>query len=141
MDDSTAINLATTKRWDLIGLIVSLACLVHCLALPLLFAALPLLGSYSENSAVHKLLVLVALPIGLWALIDKRLTDGAAFTRGALSIGLLLLLTGAFAEALSAYEEPLTIGGALSLAFGHFWRWKHRRGRCETHMDSPDRLR
>ena len=44
---------------------LSSLCLLHCLALPLLAAALPLFGVWAEAEWVHLVFVAIALPLGL----------------------------------------------------------------------------
>lgn len=47
---------------------LSSLCLLHCLALPLLAAALPLFGTWAEAEWVHLLFVAIALPLTGYAL-------------------------------------------------------------------------
>lgn len=115
---SSALSLDAT------AVCLSLACLVHCLALPLLVTALPIVGSLAENELVHRLLVLLALPVSLWALVRGRLDGTGIAIAGLILIGLSLLLTAAFVEALHDFETPITVAGALILSAGHLLRWR-----------------
>ena len=112
------------RNADLFAVGISTLCLLHCLALPLLSVLLPVAGQLSENEAIHRALVIMAVPVSLSA-VWQSLRNPAfrLFIVGTLS-GLLLLLVAAFSEALSAYEEPLTISGALLLGLAHLWRWR-----------------
>ncbi len=115
-----------TSVLDVSAISLSSLCLVHCLALPLLAATLPLAGVLSEAEWVHQLMALLALPVTLSVIVfsaNHRLD--AAFLLLALS-GLALLLAAAFVEALHDHEVALTTLGALSLAAAHGWRWYGR---------------
>ena len=113
----TAIR-AMTYDTSAIGL--STLCLVHCLALPIVAAGVPVLASAAEAEWVHRAFVLLAVPISFMAMARG---GGRVFTGLAL-VGLSLLITGAFVEQLHDYETPLTVAGALTLAFAHIFRWR-----------------
>lgn len=113
---------ALALRFDLAAIGFSGLCLIHCLALPLLAAAAPLLGLLGELEWVHRAFVVVAIPVSATIFLlsprgGRRLLFGAAMIPG-----LALLAAGAFAERLEAIETPLTVAGALLLAAAHLWR-------------------
>lgn len=115
---------ATASYIDASAIGVSALCVVHCLALPVLAATLPVLGVVSEAEWVHRALVVLALPITLFALFrPHRAANPIAFAILAIP-GLALLLAGAFVEALHDYETTLTVMGAVLLATAHIWRWR-----------------
>lgn len=102
---------------------ISGLCLVHCLALPLMSAFLPIAGALAEAEWIHAVLVLMALPITGFV-IFKHLSSGGAATFPVLAtIGLLLLLAAAFVEPLHDVEVLLTVLGAILLATAHIERW------------------
>lgn len=109
---------------DFAGAGISSLCVLHCLALPVLAASLPIAGALAEMEWIHKGLVLLALPISGGALLDRRpkLVDIGVVLL--LLSGLSVLLASAFAEALHDYETPLTVLGALLLTAGHVRRWR-----------------
>ncbi|MEL7104046.1 MAG: MerC family mercury resistance protein [Pseudomonadota bacterium] len=103
-------------------------CLLHCLALPLLSAVLPIAGVWAEAEWLHKAFVIAALPFSLIGLSSKRMTVPI----GVLIIsGISLLILGAFVESLHDYELHLTVAGGLLLAAGHALRWSN----VPTHGD------
>lgn len=53
---------------DASAVALSSLCLLHCLALPLLAAALPLFGAWAEAEWVHAVFVAIALPVTGFAL-------------------------------------------------------------------------
>lgn len=99
---------------------LSSLCLIHCLALPILSASLPIAGVWAEAEWLHKAFVIAALPFSLIGLTSKpvNLMAGAMILTG---FG--LLVSAAFVEALHDYETQLTVIGALLLAGGHGMRW------------------
>ncbi|MFX5150026.1 MerC domain-containing protein, partial [Acinetobacter baumannii] len=67
----------------------SLVCLVHCLALPLVFAALPALSSVVPVSRkFHLAMLAFAVPVSGYALITGRARHGAWWPAAVGTIGL-----------------------------------------------------
>ncbi|HBN54822.1 MAG TPA: hypothetical protein DD456_12580, partial [Stenotrophomonas sp.] len=58
----------TAALFDASAVALSTLCLLHCLALPLLAALLPLFGAWSEAEWVHGVFVLIAAPLSGYAL-------------------------------------------------------------------------
>lgn len=121
-----------TDLFERAALGASLLCLIHCIGLPLLLAALPALSR------------LIALPedFHLWILAFAVPTSGAALLAGvgrhrdwlplaAGGTGMVLLSVGAFFLLAGPYEMPVTIAGSLALVVAHVanWRLRHRRHR------------
>ena len=119
----------TTARLDLYAAGLSTLCLLHCLALPLLVSLLPLAAQAAESELAHKVVVLAAVPVSLRVVWKTFPTAGSALFVGAALSGLGLLLVAAFVEALSAYEEPLTVAGGVLLCSAHLWHWTQQRGK------------
>lgn len=109
--------------WAAIG--ASSLCLVHCLALPLLIASLPALGSVAKGSTTHWVLLAFALPVSLWVLSRDR-GPGALvpLTVGVAGLSLMTLGVGLF-EGHPA-ETQLTVAGVLLVAAAHILRWRRR---------------
>jgi len=120
-----------SPRLDLFAIGLSTLCLIHCLALPILASALPFLAHFAENELAHKLLVLMAAPVSLSVVWMARSIRGSGLFVAAALVGLGLLFLGAFVSAVSAYEEPITIAGAVLLACAHSWRWLRHRNRAK----------
>lgn len=117
--------------FDLGAVALSTLCLLHCLALPLLAAALPVFGRWAEAEWVHLLFAAVALPLTVHALRlahrSRPLPTAAWISAG---IGLALLLAGALGWPSHRLETPMTVAGGLLLAATHTWNaWRrHRHG-------------
>ncbi|MEO1643228.1 MAG: MerC domain-containing protein, partial [Pseudomonadota bacterium] len=102
----------------------SCLCLLHCMALPLLVVSVPALAVFSENEAVHKAFVLLAVPVALLAIVTVGQVRNRIAIIALMITGIALLATGAFVEALHDFEVHLTVIGAICLASAHIWRWR-----------------
>ncbi|WP_084417801.1 MerC domain-containing protein [Henriciella litoralis] len=112
---------------DASAITLSALCMIHCLALPLLAAMLPLASVWAEAEWVHKAFVLVAVPLSGFAIVRSATSPGGlGFMLLALS-GLTLLIAAAFLKPLHEVETPVTVTGALLLASAHIWRWSRHR--------------
>lgn len=112
---------------DRLALVASGACVLHCLALPLLFVALPTLSSaLNLPETFHLWMVGLAIPTSAYALLaGARDHDrGHALLIGA--VGLVLLVTGAMIVGDTPYEIPVTVAGALILGMAHIFNWRRR---------------
>lgn len=115
---------------DGIAVSASLLCLAHCLALPVLAAALPAFGLFLGHSAlVHGLLLAFALPLGVWALARGRHRAG----RLPLLVGLSgFALMAAALLAPEASERALTVAGVSLVAVAHWRNWRAGRSPHDT---------
>lgn len=120
------MDQASSKSNDwLDGIAVALSglCVLHCLALPFLIGALPLLMPLAEGH-LHLQLLAIVFPLSVVAIglgyrrhRDPRVVAGAA-------IGLLLLFIGATVahDRLGLLADRLfSIAGAIVLAIAHFY--------------------
>jgi hypothetical protein len=113
------------RALDLSALGLSGLCLVHCLALPVLALALPLLGAWASAEWVHIVFVSLAAPIALIALVDWSTFRPSSWRLiGLAASGLGLMLAGALE--ILAWERPLTVAGALLVACAHVANWRRR---------------
>jgi len=113
--------------FDASAVALSGLCLLHCLALPLLAALLPLFGAWSEAEWVHGVFVLIAAPLtsyALWRAHRHRPLPAALWLLA--GSGLALLLAGASGSLGERAETPLTIAGSLALASAHLWNAARR---------------
>jgi hypothetical protein len=118
---------------DGIAVSASLLCLVHCLAVPLLAASLPSLGLFVTHSVlVQALLLVMALPLGVWALArGRRLAGRFPLLLGLGGFGLM----GAALLLSEPMERWLTVAGVSLVAIAHWrnWRAGHRgAAACQT---------
>lgn len=105
----------------------SFACMVHCLALPFLFAALPSLArAFPLPESFHLWILLVAIPSSGFALVGGR---GAGRSPTPLAIGvagIFCLVVGATLLAVPVAETVVTVVGGSLLALAHALNWRTR---------------
>ncbi len=107
----------------------SLLCLVHCLALPLILAALPTLGGIVHlPEEVHVWLLFLVLPATGAALLTgyRRHRDVRPLMVG--GFGLALVTAAALLLLETRWEMPVTVAGSLFIAAAHVFNWtlRHR---------------
>ncbi|MEO1311436.1 MAG: MerC domain-containing protein [Pseudomonadota bacterium] len=117
----TSASAVDTSAIGLSGL-----CVVHCLATPVVSAALPIAGTLAEAEWIHQLMVLTAVPITMFAVARHHASKVHLSFAAPAFLGLALLSAAAFVEALRDLETTLTVSGALLLASAHLWRWANR---------------
>ena len=115
-------------RLDLYAAGLSALCLLHCLALPLLVTFVPLVAQTAESELVHQLLVVATVPVSVRVICTTFAVHRNRLFIAVVSGGLGLLMLAAFVEAVSAYEEPITVVGGVLLCSAHLWHWARQRG-------------
>lgn len=110
-----------TAKSDRAATALSVLCIFHCLALPLMAGALPFLTMIAEAEWVHWLFASLAVVISA----SVPLRDATARKFGFLvpaGLGIAFLLAGLLAQMLGADETVLTVVGGLLVAFAHIRR-------------------
>lgn len=124
----SSISLLDNSAIALSGL-----CLLHCLALPLLAVALPLLGTWSRAEWVHVVFASAAVPLSgyaLWSNQRRHALPAALWAMAGCGLaGLALGASGIVGEHL---ETPITVVASLLLASAHLLNLRLRRRRCAT---------
>jgi hypothetical protein len=106
------------RRRDAVGVMLSAACLMHCLLTPVLLASLPALGMSFAHGGFHAIFALLVLGAAALALVPGYRMHGH---RSVLVLGVLGTLgvgSGAMLEH-GALETGLTVAGSLLLVLGH----------------------
>lgn len=126
---------ARPRLADLLGIALSLTCLVHCLALPLLILLAPALGTWiAVPEWVHAAILMLALPAAMMAMKGGWQQHGRVAPAALAATGVGLLVAGLAAhEGWMALADPetadrlLTSLGAVALVMAHLlnWRWRH----------------
>ncbi|MDP3783823.1 MAG: MerC domain-containing protein [Sphingopyxis sp.] len=129
------IPAARPRFADLLGITLSLTCLVHCLALPLLILLAPALGTWiAMPEWVHAAILMLALPAAIFAMKDGWRRHGRALPAMLAATGVGFLAAGLAAHEgwlalpdLESTDRLLTSLGAVALATAHLlnWRWRH----------------
>jgi len=95
-------NNRSAASWDVLGISLSVLCMLHCLALPLIVASLPALGlSWLADGNFHLCLAAVADVIGATSFVAGYLDHRRALIPAIGMIGLTMLTMAAFGEASS----------------------------------------
>jgi len=105
-----------SARFDAVAIGLSAACTVHCLALPLLAAGLPLLAAVEEAEWLHWGFLVLAAPAS-WLALRSRGTP--PLLRFAALAGVAGLLLGALGWPDHDLETPVTVASSLVLATTH----------------------
>ena len=111
----------------------SVVCMMHCLALPLVVAALPALSrALAIPESFHRWILVIALPTASLALIQGRRRHRRPWPLAAGSIGLVLLAGGTFLAPEGIGETVATVIGSVALVTAHVanWRLRHRAVCC-----------
>ena len=108
--------------WDRIGMGLSGLCLIHCLLLPFLAAALP----WVEDERFHLAIAALAVPVAFFSFLPAFRRHGNRLILGVGLTGVLCLIVGALAhEQLGEeWEHKVTILGGLCLISAHFYNFR-----------------
>lgn len=113
---------------DKLAISLSLMCVVHCFFVPSFLILSSGFISFSfDNEAIHKLILITAIPISLFALISGFLNHKNHFLLFAGMTGLFLLfLAVALGESFlgETGERTLTLVGSFVVAFSHYKNYK-----------------
>lgn len=124
---------ADTPRAPLLdggAIVLSALCLVHCLALPFVFAAAPSLAKlFPDRPWVHPLILGIAAPLAMVALWRgwTRHSDRRPAVVGGVGVALLAMGVAVGDDTLGTI---ITVFGGLTLAAAHLHNWRagHRHG-------------
>ncbi len=105
----------------------SVLCLIHCLVLPILIAALPALAARLDlGEGFHLGVLAFALPISAVALGEGWRRHRGLTPLAVGAFGLMLLAAGLAFEDWVAVETGVTVAGSLLLAGAHVANWRGR---------------
>lgn len=106
----------------------TIACLAHCLALPLLFALIPVVSTILPiPEHFHLIALALAIPATGGALFAGYRRHRIAGPLLAGTAGLVLLTLGATHWESTPLETPITVLGSLCIAAAHLVNWRYRR--------------
>lgn len=132
---SGILQITQRWNWDKVGIGLSSLCMVHCLATPFLFLALPAAGSLFLNSAeqFHWLMAVVVLPVALLAFLRGYTHHRRARTLVLGFTGVALLYAALAVHEMFSETMPhtlITIAGSAFLLAGHILNWRYC-SRCD----------
>jgi uncharacterized membrane protein YdjX (TVP38/TMEM64 family) len=125
--------------WDTAGILVSILCIIHCVALPLLVIFLPALSTafLPEEALVHKVLFCMIIAVAALAFVPGYTFHKQIKPLFWLAVGLLLLIFATFFahELLGHQSEPiLAISGSLAVITAHYLNHKSCKHKCNSHQ-------
>ena len=132
-----------TAALDAGAMFISGLCLVHCLALPLLLALLPLAAaSFVADESFHRWLLLAIVPSSALALVlgSRRHHHPEVLRLGAGAVALLAVAAfGDWYGMSERWQTVLTVIGGLLLGSAHLLNLRlHRRGHAHHHGAAAD---
>ncbi|CAN5261220.1 hypothetical protein BH10CYA1_BH10CYA1_35850 [soil metagenome] len=118
----------TIVSMDTLGIFASTLCLIHCLAMPLVVAFLPLLGlQFLEGHNAHQALAGFVVAFGLLAILPGYMKHRKPAVLAGLVLGLTFVLAATFGDAVGLSESaelPLITVGNLVLVVSHLFNRK-----------------
>ena len=118
--------LTKLDRLDHLGIAASIACAIHCAALPLIITALPLLGlEFLANIWVEIFMIGLSLVVGVSSLSSSYPLHKKLLPIFILVTGFILIAAGHFIfKDLEAVIVPI---GGFTIAAAHLVNWKYSR--------------
>ncbi|MCW2366297.1 hypothetical protein M2341_001744 [Sphingobium sp. B7D2B] len=108
----------------------SVACMIHCLGLPLLLAALPAFADQIDpGESFHAVVLALAVPTSALALVSGWRRHRAPVPLAIGAVGLALMAVGILFASREILETAITVSGSLLLAGAHIANWRLRRAR------------
>jgi len=124
--------------FDGFAVCASVTCMIHCLILPLVLAALPALAArFDPGESFHVIVLALAVPTSAFALVGGWRRHHASIPLIVGAFGLALMITGIAFATREAIETGVTVAGSLLLASAHIVNWRIRTRlstRCQPGM-------
>ena len=121
---ATMINFSKRINWDLMGIVTSVACAIHCTLLPLILTSLPLFGiNIINNSYFEWMMIGIAFLVGCYALAHgyrkhhKRAKSLIVFT-----FGFIFLVIKQF---FYSYELLFLTPAVCLILYAHFLNFRY----------------
>ena len=118
------MNRLINNKVDLMGIMASGLCAIHCAALPILFS-LGVLGGVTTSVAHHSLelgVLIVSFGLAIWSSYRGWKVHGTFAPQIFIGLGMSVILYG-FLVATPANHSIMALGG-FTLVLGH--AWNHR---------------
>ena len=113
--------MQTSYYKDSAAIALSTACIMHCVALPILAISSPFFAAAAQAEWVHWLMALLAILTSMSVVFFSPSSRVAEFLIPA-GLGGLLITTGLFAEQFGFDETLPTIAGGVLIASAHILR-------------------
>jgi hypothetical protein len=113
--------MQTSANIDRAATALSLACIVHCVALPIIAIALPFVATFAEAEWVHWLLTALAFLASSTVVVTAHSARTPVFLIP-VAAGIVLMGSALFADHFGGDETLLTAMGGVLLAAAHIRR-------------------
>lgn len=135
MSSASQLTVSRGQRWlDGFAVTASAVCLIHCLALPAILVALPVLATMLVvPESFHAVAFAAAAPTSALAIATGHRRHGRLWPFVLAGSGLILLGIGAFVVEAETAERAISTAGAVLLAIAHVGNW-----RAASHRAAPD---
>ena len=121
-----------TINLDRVGQILSIACIFHCILLPVLLPLLPIIGLFVGcGSNFHLILTFFIIGVAFIALVPGYMKHKILIPIAVASIGITCLICALNTKSETA-ETFITIFGGIFLVFGHYTNHKFLC-KCQHH--------
>ena len=132
--------IKTQQNSDKIAMTLSMMCVIHCFFVPsFLILGAGYLSFAIDNEFVHKAIVLLALPISIFALtIGYKNHKTSSFIPMAVFGLALLILAVVLGESIlgEAGEQIMSLLGSITLAYAHYKNYETCKALdCACHDD------
>jgi len=125
--------MLNSNTLDKVAILLSGACLIHCLVTPVLLTMLPILSSsiLVEDAVFHQVLLWIVLPISCIALLVgcRKHKRASIVVTGAIGLGILVIVAffGHDWFGITGEKVATSLGGMV-LALSHFLNYRA----CQT---------
>ena len=113
--------MTTAAIYDRAAALFGLACIAHCVALPVLAVAVPFVAVFTDSQWVHWVFTVLAVAASGSVIASASDARRPAFVIPA-AIGLAFIIFGVFAENFGVDETYPTVLGGTVLAAAHIYR-------------------
>jgi hypothetical protein len=135
MREHAMTTAAGRLTWDRVGIAASGLCLIHCVGTPLMAMLVSVAGaSFWGGPWVHRLMVLVVVPVAALALVRgyRRHARAGVLLLGGLGAAAIAAAGLAPEGVLGAHGDPLvTSAGSLCVIAAHWWNLRELA--CRQH--------
>lgn len=132
--------LSHSKKWDRTGILLSALCLAHCILLPFVVTASPLISSYFESMWAHFIIHFSVIGVALLSLFTtyQQHRNISPLLLGSFGVGVLITsyITG---EVLGYFHHfwPNAVGSIFILS-AHAWNLRICHCFCNTQCDHSE---
>lgn len=118
---------------DIFGMGVSLLCVIHCLALPILFSAFPLIFHKNHNHTLFEAIFVGLMTLALLAFWKGYKIHKSQKALALAVVGVVIVTLSLFVNAHEA-KSVISVIGASFFLLAHYWNYKLcKSSSCAVH--------